>query len=82
MHEASLHEEIVKLASDLFEKSGRLGGRDLDNWLEAERIVVTRRKQQRNLETETPARKMTSTAKESIPRKVEQKQTRQSSRNK
>jgi hypothetical protein len=82
MHEASLHEEIVKLASDLFERSGRVGGRDLDNWLEAERIVVTRRRQRQNLEAETPVKKMTSTAKASIPRKVEQKQTRQSSRNK
>jgi hypothetical protein len=82
MNEASLHEEIVKVASDLFERSGRVGGRDLENWLEAERIVITRHRQRQNLEAATPARKMTSAAKESIPRKMEQKQTRQSTRNK
>jgi hypothetical protein len=38
----SLNEEISKVAYELYEKAGRLGGRDLDNWLEAERIVSTR----------------------------------------
>lgn len=33
MHEASLHMEIVKVASDLFKKSGRVGGRDLETGL-------------------------------------------------
>lgn len=36
------HEEIQKLAYNLFEKSGRVHGRDLDHWLEAERIIKTR----------------------------------------
>lgn len=30
---------IRKKAQELYEKSGRKSGRDLDNWLEAERIV-------------------------------------------
>ena len=34
-----LNEEIRKKAQELYEKSGRIPGRDLDNWLEAERIV-------------------------------------------
>ncbi|HBG61585.1 MAG TPA: hypothetical protein DDX37_07140 [Candidatus Omnitrophica bacterium] len=34
-----INEEIKKLAQELFKKSGRIPGRDLDNWLEAERIV-------------------------------------------
>ncbi len=38
----NLHEEISKVAYELYEKGGRLGGRDLDNWLEAEKIVRTR----------------------------------------
>jgi hypothetical protein len=33
------YEEIVKVASELYEKSGRTEGRDLENWLKAERIV-------------------------------------------
>lgn len=39
----SLHDEIAKVAQELFEKSGRVPGRDLENWLEAERIVKARR---------------------------------------
>jgi hypothetical protein len=45
-----LHEEIAKLAYELYEKGGRVEGRNLDNWLEAERIIkslqtaATRRK--------------------------------------
>jgi hypothetical protein len=37
-----LNSEIEELAYELFEKSGRIEGRDLDNWLEAERIVIER----------------------------------------
>jgi hypothetical protein len=46
-----------------FEKSGRAAGRDLDNWLEAERIVITRHRQQAKVEAETFAqRERTSTS--------------------
>lgn len=34
--------EIAKAAYDLWEKGGRIPGRDFENWLEAERIVMTR----------------------------------------
>jgi hypothetical protein len=34
------YEEIVKVASELYEKSGRTEGRDVENWLKAERIVT------------------------------------------
>ena len=34
-----VNEEIRKKAQELFEKSGRIPGRDIDNWLEAERGV-------------------------------------------
>jgi len=37
-----LYEEIAKVAYDLYEKSGYIDGRDLDNWLEAERVVMAR----------------------------------------
>ena len=36
------HEEIQKLAYELFEKSGRFQGREIDHWLEAERIIKAR----------------------------------------
>ena len=38
-----IHEEISKAAYDLYEKSGCIKGRDDENWLEAERIVLDRR---------------------------------------
>ena len=37
----NLHEEISKLAYELYEKSGR-AGRDIENWLEAEKLVMAR----------------------------------------
>jgi hypothetical protein len=62
--EAISHQEIVKVAHDLFKRSGRVGGHDLDNWLEAERIVMTLHRQQEKLEAKIPTKKMTSTTKE------------------
>ncbi|HMK49209.1 MAG TPA: DUF2934 domain-containing protein [Thermodesulfovibrionales bacterium] len=35
--------DIQKLAYDIFEKNGRVHGRDLEHWLEAERIVRARK---------------------------------------
>ncbi|MDI6890430.1 MAG: DUF2934 domain-containing protein [Thermodesulfovibrionales bacterium] len=38
----NLQDEITKVAYEIYEKSGWIEGRDLDNWLEAERIVMER----------------------------------------
>jgi hypothetical protein len=38
----NLHDEIVKVAFELYEKSGRIDGRNMENWVEAERIVKAR----------------------------------------
>jgi len=38
----NLHEEIAKVAYELYEKSGCIKGRDAENWREAEMIVLTR----------------------------------------
>lgn len=35
------HDEIAKVAYELYEKSGKIG-RDLENWLEAEKTVMAR----------------------------------------
>jgi Protein of unknown function (DUF2934) len=40
--EKNIYDEIAKVAHDLYERSGRVHGRDVQNWLEAERIVMTR----------------------------------------
>ena len=46
MNDINLHTEIAQVACELYEKSGRVEGRDLDNWLEAEKIVKSRYKGQ------------------------------------
>jgi len=40
--EKNFYDEIARVAHDLYEKSGRVQGRDMQNWLEAERIVLAR----------------------------------------
>ncbi len=37
-----LHDEIAKTAHELYEKSGWIPGRDMENWIEAEKIVKSR----------------------------------------
>ena len=46
MEDINLYTEIAKVASELYERNGRVEGRDLDNWLEAEKIVISRYKEQ------------------------------------
>jgi len=41
MNERNLHQEIFRVAYDIYERNGRIEGRELDHWLEAERIVRT-----------------------------------------
>ena len=43
MYEKNLHKAIFRVAYDIYERSGQIEGRDLDHWLEAERIVRTLR---------------------------------------
>ena len=44
MNEGNFHWEIFTVARDIYERSGRIEGRALDHWLEAERIVMALRK--------------------------------------
>lgn len=37
-----LYEEIARKAFELYKKKGCLEGRDIENWLDAERIVLSR----------------------------------------
>ncbi len=39
--EKDIKEDVEKVAYDLYEKSERIEGRDLENWLKAKRIVMT-----------------------------------------
>jgi hypothetical protein len=54
-----LEEEIRQLAYELYEKSGKIPGREMENWLEAERMVMERHfgskgqvSEERQIETE------------------------------
>ncbi|NTU43366.1 MAG: DUF2934 domain-containing protein [Nitrospirales bacterium] len=38
-----LNSEIGRVAQEIYEQSGRAEGRDLENWLEAENLVISRR---------------------------------------
>lgn len=38
----NLHEEIAETAYELYESRGCIHGCDLDDWLEAERIILSR----------------------------------------
>jgi hypothetical protein len=38
----NMQEEIARVAYELYEKSGFINGRDSENWLDAERIVLIR----------------------------------------
>lgn len=44
MSKINLKAEVFTVARNLYERGGRVEGRDLDNWLEAERLVRTLRK--------------------------------------
>jgi len=35
-----LHDEITRVAQELYEKRGRANGHELEDWLEAEKIVM------------------------------------------
>jgi len=51
------HEEVQKLANELFEKSGRFHGREIDHWLEAERIFKARQMDRHALDVEAAGSK-------------------------
>jgi len=51
------HKEIQKLAYEMFEKSGKVHGRELDHWLEAERIISAREIEVRATDSEAISKK-------------------------
>ncbi len=65
MNVVNLNEKITEIARELYEKSGRVQGHDLDNWLEAEKIVMARYREQEKLGAKklTPKEKAVETKK-------------------
>lgn len=60
----NVQEEIRKLAYDLYEKSGRLGGSELEHWLKAEQIVLAKLGAQAKVE---PAKAATERKRKAAP---------------
>jgi hypothetical protein len=53
-----LYNEIAKVAYELYEKNGYIQSRDLDHWLEAEKIVMARLAEEKKIKSEKkPANK-------------------------
>jgi hypothetical protein len=40
INDSEIHRQVAVRAYELFEKRGRSHGRDLDDWLEAEKVVL------------------------------------------
>ena len=59
----NLYDEIAKVAYTLFENSGRLYGYDLENWLDAEKIVREMHAKEMASETKKPSKTKTKKAK-------------------
>jgi len=57
----NIYGEIAKVAHNLYDKSGRVHGRDVQNWLEAEKIVLARH--EKSTKKEKPIRSLMATAK-------------------
>lgn len=66
----NLHDEIARIAYELYLKRGCVKGHDSDDWLEAERIVMSR-----HSVTDMPAETRTETAKPKRVRKTAAKTT-------
>ncbi|OGW19481.1 MAG: hypothetical protein A2077_01700 [Nitrospirae bacterium GWC2_46_6] len=60
----SMHHEISKIAHEIWVKSGHTHGRDIEHWLEAEKIIT----QHHAVQRKTPPK--------SFPEKSGQKKTR------
>lgn len=72
----NLHDEIARVAYDLWEKGGRCQGRDPEYWLEAEKIVLSRFVvEEPQPEPEKPAKKaaVKTAAKKAEPKVAEPK---------
>lgn len=44
----SVHERIAQKAYELYEQSGRIHGRDVEHWIEAEKIVLGTKKKKKS----------------------------------
>jgi len=71
----NLHNEVEKMAYELYEKRGKAEGHDLDDWFEAERIIVAlhRVEEKREAESSSPPKKKKESRTKGGVRKTETK---------
>jgi len=71
----NLHNEVEKMAYELYKKRGKAEGHDLDDWFEAERIIVAHHRVEEKLETESssPPQKKRNPEQKEVSRKPKQK---------
>jgi hypothetical protein len=69
MDKKNIYEESARVAHNLYEKRGRVHGYDLEDWLEAEKIVLERHAK----EIEHEARVIKSTQKTKVKEKAKPK---------
>jgi hypothetical protein len=48
-----IHQQIAKLAFEIYENSDRGSGKDMENWLTAEKIVLSKQKRLANFRSKT-----------------------------
>ncbi len=77
-----LLEEIRKVAYELYEKSGCIGGREVENWLAAEKIVTARHARLKQPAASQTVKKVTGTKvkKEAKSPETEPKKTKTASK--
>ena len=71
------HKEIQRLAYELFEKGGRVHDREIDHWLEAERILRARQMDRHAVDIEAAATKKRAIQRSGVRRHEAKKQARQ-----
>ena len=57
MNKKALQEQIAAKAYELYEKRGQMHGRDFEDWLEAERLVLAELKSQSGRQISQPKRR-------------------------
>jgi len=68
--EKNVYEEIARVAYDLYEKRGKVHGYELNDWVEAERIVMKRHAKEIEHEAEViKSTKRTKVKEKTVPKK-------------
>jgi len=70
------HEQIAQRARAIFEKSGRIPGRDMENWLAAEAQLTADHKVQAGASPSSPAKLMGQSATQSSAPAINQRAPR------